>query len=287
MQVLKSVTQKPWHDLKKNDIAHTTFLHKYTNKESWGLALCRVWASHKKTLVMLSSPGRQPGFRLMSQILSLSKLDLSMGETWLWYRWVKKNCEGLTRLDWDQALQIPAQRFGPRNLHLIWQCIFWQVQTHTWCNSMGEDMEPLRYQFPLWPGFSQASRAFPNIIGLFDKGITSTFVYTLVEAWMLNSHKPYLAVQPKEEVPPHLAVEWMCQVAVQPFQNTIFCLPRRSFNSPMNHLKLWFGRSRGYSKLWKFFQKSKSWSLLEISTLRWLMNVLLMQMTAAWVTLFC
>jgi len=25
--------------------------------------------------------------------------------------------------------------------------------------------------FPLWPGSSQASRAFPNVIGLFDKGL--------------------------------------------------------------------------------------------------------------------
>jgi len=31
---------KAAHDLKKNDIAHTTFHYKYTNKEAEGLALC-------------------------------------------------------------------------------------------------------------------------------------------------------------------------------------------------------------------------------------------------------
>jgi len=28
---------KAVHDVKKNDIAHTTFQYKYTNKESWGV----------------------------------------------------------------------------------------------------------------------------------------------------------------------------------------------------------------------------------------------------------
>jgi hypothetical protein len=40
MQVLKSVNTKLRTIKKKKDIAHTTFHYKYTNKESWGLALC-------------------------------------------------------------------------------------------------------------------------------------------------------------------------------------------------------------------------------------------------------
>jgi len=53
------------------------------------------------------------------------------------------------------------------------------------------------------------------------------FVFIYVGHWlMMNSHQP------------HLAGEWTCQVAVQPFKTPIFCLPRHSFNLPMNSPKL-------------------------------------------------
>ena len=65
---------------------------------------------------------------------------------------VKKNCEGLMRLDWDQALQYlrnishkkPASDL---TVYLVTGATTYSVQLPT-----GEDMEPLRYQFPTLTG---------------------------------------------------------------------------------------------------------------------------------------
>jgi hypothetical protein len=69
---------------------------------------------------------------------------------------VKKNCEGLTRLDWDQALQYlcnishkkPASDL---TVYLVTGATTYSVQLPT-----GEDMEPLRYQFPTLTGLQSS-----------------------------------------------------------------------------------------------------------------------------------
>jgi hypothetical protein len=69
---------------------------------------------------------------------------------------VKKNCKGLTRLDWDQALQYlrnishkkPASDL---TVYLVTGATTYSVQLPT-----GEDMEPLRYQFPTLTGLQSS-----------------------------------------------------------------------------------------------------------------------------------
>jgi len=87
---------------------------------------------------------------------------------------------------------------------------------------------------------------------------------------MLNSHKPYLAVPTKRGSIHHIwqlngCVKWQCSHSKHQY---FVCLVAHSIHQWII-LNLWFGRSRGYSKLWKFFQNLKVDSLLEYSTLRW------------------
>jgi len=69
---------------------------------------------------------------------------------------VKKNCEGLTVLDWDQALRylhnISHKKPAPDlKVYLVTGATTYSVQL-----PMGEDMEPLRYQFPTLTGLQSS-----------------------------------------------------------------------------------------------------------------------------------
>jgi len=87
---------------------------------------------------------------------------------------------------------------------------------------------------------------------------------------MSNSHKPHLAV-PTERGSIHRIwqlngrVKWQCSRSKHQY---FVCLVVHSIYQRIV-LNLWFGRSRGYSKLWEFFRNLKVDSLLEYSTLGW------------------
>jgi len=87
---------------------------------------------------------------------------------------------------------------------------------------------------------------------------------------MSNLHKPHLAVPTERGSIHHIwqlngCVKWQCSRSKHQY---FVCLIVHSIYQWIV-LNLWFGRSRGYSKLWEFFRNLKVDSLLEYSTLRW------------------
>src|SRR5882762_11192084 len=73
---------------------------------------------HSMNNVIQSSPGGQAGCHLMSLTLSLSKLDLSMGETWPWLLLKLRSVRGLQC--WIRIrLCDTCTTFPTRNLHSI------------------------------------------------------------------------------------------------------------------------------------------------------------------------
>ena|SRR5882762_5925506 len=98
---------------------------------------------------MLSSPGRQARVLTDEPDFIVVKAGSEYGgDLALAVIEVKKNCEGLMRLDWDQALQylhnILHKKPAPDlTVYLVTGATTYLVQLPT-----GEDMEPLRYQFP-------------------------------------------------------------------------------------------------------------------------------------------
>jgi len=64
------------------------------------------------SMTNVSSPGRQAGFQLMSQILSLSKLDLSMGETWHWLSLKLRRTVRAYEVGLGSGSAMPVQHFA-------------------------------------------------------------------------------------------------------------------------------------------------------------------------------
>jgi hypothetical protein len=75
---------------------------------------------------------------------------------------VKKKCEGLTVLDWDQALRylcnISHKKSAPDlKVYLVTGATTYSLQL-----PMGENMEPIRYKFPTLTGLQSSLEGIPK-----------------------------------------------------------------------------------------------------------------------------